>query len=491
LNAQRPKEQGFSLAVVLVSMLAVLVSSVALANRTQTGLVTASVSGSNREAREVADAGITYVISEWNRPENRGMFNTLQPMTAWTITNNDLRNPCADSLQPTNSGTSNLTTTVSLDNNRRFVLAEVVYSNSEGTKSFTARPGDSTPPAGIELNDVEQVDVVVKGTYQRGSSITTAQATRRFNLAESFQCNNNSGTPKEGVFAYGGSTPGSTPSFDRTPQYYVQEESGILTRDVPEIFCSPIVTNQTTENCTRNEVSNGEARVPITRLPLSASEREKRNPPSIFEATGQTPPATAISARRGNDIITIRGTSIIGNAPESNSRTCVMFEGAAHCNISSINLTGGQELVVDTSTNPIYLYVSGNISLGGGSDIKHKINARDVAVTDFYSDIDQFNEDAFRFQIRGTKAGNTQQTFSFNGTPSANILYWAPAANLTAGGNTDLVSALFVNSLSLTGNSRLILISQPSPDSFPFNLGKSSETKRTVVARNSIFNKFF
>jgi len=170
LNAKRPREQGFSLAVVLVSMLAVLVSSVALANRTQTGLVTASVSGSNREAREVADAGVTYVISEWNRPENRGMYTALEPMTSWGVNNNALKNPCRTDLNPTASATSALSSPINLgengSNNRRFQVVEILYRGENLGESFTVRPGESLlPTAAFKPTEVT---IVVNGTYLRG-----------------------------------------------------------------------------------------------------------------------------------------------------------------------------------------------------------------------------------------------------------------------------------------------------------------------------------
>lgn len=80
LRTATAREQGFSLAVVLIALLSVMVASVALATRTQTGQLTANLSASNREVREAADAGISHILSEWNRPANRGIFSGVQPM---------------------------------------------------------------------------------------------------------------------------------------------------------------------------------------------------------------------------------------------------------------------------------------------------------------------------------------------------------------------------------------------------------------------------
>ena len=506
VNAKRPKEQGFSLAVVLVSMLAVLVSSVALANRTQTGLVTASVSGSNREAREVADAGITYVISEWNRPENRGMFNALQPMTAWNINNKALRNPCRDNLVPTASGTSQLTQAVSLDNIRQFRMTEVTYRNSESGSFFSTVPGTNSSPSGIQPNDVDEVDITVEGSYARGTFTAKTLVTKRIELTKTLDCDNSENDSK-GVFAFGGSTPGSTPTFNTTPTYYFQNGNQIGSQDVEQIFCSPIGLNSDINQCKTESL--GTAKVPIKALSLSASEKEKRNPPQISDISNiQTSPKPINGT--GNEVITIKGTTLFrpgqggkgkgkdSNASEEDVNFCFLAPDparsdkaqAAHCNVSSITLGGTSQLIIDTSDNPIYLYVDGDITLSGTSDVLHKKGSKDVTAQK-YSDLKEYEEDSFSFQIRGNQASSNEstQTFSFDGVPSANMLYWAPAADLTMKGKVDLSSALFVNSLSVEGSSRLRLIS--APGSFGFNLGETGEAKRTVAGRSIIYSKYF
>lgn len=505
------RDEGFSLAVVLVTMLAVLVSSVALANRTQTGLVTASVSGSNREAREVADAGITYVISEWNRPENRGMFTALQPMTAWkepdSPDNKALRNPCRDNLVPTASGTSQLTEAVSLDSNRKFKVISVTYRNSDGSKSFSSQPNDSSLPVGIQPNDVDEVEITVEGSYERGNVTAKTLVTKRIELTETLECDNSeSKSDSIGVFAFGGLTPESTPALDTTPTYYFQNGNQIGSQDVEQIYCSPIGLNSDINQCKTESL--GTAKVPIKALSLSASEKEKRNPPQISDISNiQTSPKPING--KGNEVITIKGTTLTrpgqggkgkgkgSNASEEDVNFCFLAPDparsdnaqAAHCNVSSITLGGTSQLIIDTSDNPIYLYVDGDITLSGTSDVLHKNGSKDVTAKK-YSDLKEYEEDSFSFQIRGNQASSAStQKFSFDGVPSANMLYWAPAADLTMKGNVDLSSALFVNSLSVEGSSRLRLIS--APGSFGFNLGETGEEKRTVAGRSIIYSKYF
>ncbi len=276
LNAKRPKEQGFSLAVVLVSMLAVLVSSVALANRTQTGLVAASVSGSNREAREVADAGITYVISEWNRPENRGMFNALQPMTAWNINNSALRNPCHDKLEPTQEATSGLNKEIQLDksNNRVFKITRVSYRDSDGKDLYTTDPDSNlAAPESVNPLDVAEAVITVEGTYKKGSLTSTARATKGFKLDTTTSCG---GSSNRTSFSFGGTVPNATLQLNTKPKYYVQGANGLVPQEVNTIYCAPIST-ASSNDCPKDPV-NG---VAITPISLTSGEKASRNPPSI------------------------------------------------------------------------------------------------------------------------------------------------------------------------------------------------------------------
>lgn len=171
-------------------------------------------------------------------------------------------------------------------------------------------------------------------------------------------------------------------------------------------------------------------------------------------------------------------------------------------------MRGSSKLVVDTTLNPIYLYVSGNIDLGGTPDLFHKIkykdgkidpNAGPEALQDVaaknYTNLEQFEQDAFRLQIRGNKASGSSQSFQFSGVPSANLLYWAPNANLRIEGNSSsLASAIYVNSLLNTGSAEIELISQPESFGFSIfgpNQGGAGEQRRTVAARSTTFSQYF
>jgi hypothetical protein len=451
----------------------------------------------------VADAGITYVISEWNRPENRGMFNALQPMTAWNINNKALKNPCNDKLEPTQEATSDLKKEIQLDksNNRIFKITRVSYRDSDGKDLYSTEPDSNlAAPESVNLLDVAEAVITVEGTYKKGSLTSTARATKGFKLDTTTSCGGGEGdkSDSEVSFSFGGSDPSRPPNLSgQKPTYYTQGVNQLVSTPVTEIYCSPI-SDSSHEECPKADI-NG---IQIRSVPLSNEEKKLRNPPSLSEiaeaAQVAVPPAQTINT---NSRLTIDGTG----------PSCIIFNNASHCNINSITMAGNGVLTIDTSQRPVYLYITGDIRLRGNADISHKIkyingqidpSARPSALrevkADFYQkDLEQFEKDAFRLQIIGNKVTGTPQSFDFGGVPSANLLYWAPNADLLIGGNANaLASAIFVNHLSNTGNAKIELISQPKDFGFSnpiFNSKQDGpgERRRTVAARSTTFSQYF
>jgi hypothetical protein len=232
---------------------------------------------------------------------------------------------------------------------------------------------------------------------------------------------------------------------------------------------------------------------------LSAAGRAGRNPPTIqavAAAAGvQVPPARSI----------INTTTVTGSASESN---CFRFREpanrpedeprpeTAHCNVSAIDLNGGNRtLTVDTTDRPVYLYVSGNISLQGNANIAHirrRGSEPDEVIPERYTTargltVDTYREDVFRFQIRGipVTSSSSSQTISFQGSPTSNLLFWAPAANLTLGGTVDFSAALYVNSFSTGGNARINLVGTPG------GFTDLDDNIKSFTASSVIFTQFF
>jgi hypothetical protein len=408
------------------------------------------------------------------------MYTALEPMTAWGINNNALKNPCRTDLNPTASATSALSAPINLgddgSNNRSFQVVEIVYLGANPGESFIVKSGDSLlPSAGFKPT---QVTIIVNGTYLRGGADSTARASRTVTLREQ-PC---SAKESNGLFVYGGSDPRQTPTIGRSPKYYAQDPNAnrIILRDVEFLKCMPIVPPETTHGlCATGRISG--TSIDIEPVILSQAERSIRNPPRIAdvasEARVEVPRAQVIDDRNR----TVRG----------NESYCFSHNGAAHCNIESINLSGNRRLVVDTANTPIYFYLSGDLSFGGNTTFRHVKGGQDVIASE-YDNIKDFQEAVFDFQIRGNRAGDQAQTFRFQGTPGANLLFWAPTAELSVGGSSQFSSALFVNSFSLGGSSTITLVD--IPDSFisatNANLGGGGSTS-SATAVNSVSNRFF
>jgi hypothetical protein len=498
LSSSAAQEQGYSLAVVLIAMFSVVVAGVAMANRTQTGRLASSAITSNREAREVAAAGVTHVISEWNRPDNRGMYTGLQPMSAWTKNNPDLKNPC-NGLTPTDSATSDLAgKDVVIDANRRFRITGVTFSDKSG-KEFSARPGISTPFAKPPFTP-EQVDFVVEGTYQVGGNTNTARVMKRLGLFfdPNASCKgggggNGGGGAGDGLFTYGAVNPDNVPTVAKVPRTYTKGPNNtIVVEDVERIVCLPIAppTPGINPECIKSITSQSTTIAVVPRQNLSQAQKDALNPPTI----------QSIAAKAGKSVPT--AIKLTGNLTvDGTGSNCFTFNGAAHCNVSSIDMSGNKILTIDTSNQPVYLYTSGNITTGGKASIRHvncgtsfKGTCSTQVNASKFSKFDQFQEAVFRFQVRGNPVTNplVPQTFKFAGTPSANLLFWAPTATLDLRGTADFSAGLFVNRLETNGNTSITLVGQP--ELFIKENGDLSGGNGGFPARrasSTIFTKFF
>jgi hypothetical protein len=500
LNAKRPRQQGFSLAVVLVSMLAVLVSSVALANRTQTGLVTASISGSNREAREVADAGIAYILSEWNRPANRGIFSGVQPMGAWRPSNTELTNNCNTDLTPTSSATTDLASgaPISLGNNRSFRLVETMFITdpddlNNPAKAFTTSPNSNTPHnQSFKPDELSHVELLVEGTLQRGSTSTTAQARQRLQIRPN-DCGDDG--PRKGLFTYGGITPGTSPSLNRAPQNYTQGADGLIPEPAGEIECAPLLPGlSASTDCTADFIEARGQRIEVIKKNLSSTARAGRNPPTIESISTTLPNPGAITSS-----VTISGDFDNPNQPIALPNYCFELAMTVHCRVSSIDLSGGN-LTINTTRRPVYLYLAGDMRLRGGAQVNHILRRSNEApnttpsnvLPDRYTraaglTLEDYQEDVFRFQIRGVPAtaSSSSQSISFGGTPNANLLIWAPAATLSLAGTANASLALYVNRFDTSGTAGINLVGVPG------SFTDLDDNIKSFTASSVVFTQFF
>lgn len=81
------------MAMTLIVILSLILGTLAIASRNSSGLLSTALQGRNREARDVAEAGIVQVINELNRERNRRLL-VFGPQTSWNGTSDRYKNVC-------------------------------------------------------------------------------------------------------------------------------------------------------------------------------------------------------------------------------------------------------------------------------------------------------------------------------------------------------------------------------------------------------------
>ena len=68
------QEDGFSLSLVLVASLMVLLGGLMLVDRASDGVISAAFQRDSSDASDAAETGMTRIVGELNRPQNRGLL---------------------------------------------------------------------------------------------------------------------------------------------------------------------------------------------------------------------------------------------------------------------------------------------------------------------------------------------------------------------------------------------------------------------------------
>lgn len=86
-RAESP-DQGFALALVVLAALMLTAGGLALANRSSQGLLGSVFHGFGLQAREAAEIGMTRIVTELNKPQNRGLlraYGSSTETTPWQV----------------------------------------------------------------------------------------------------------------------------------------------------------------------------------------------------------------------------------------------------------------------------------------------------------------------------------------------------------------------------------------------------------------------
>lgn len=108
-----PQEQGFSLALVVLASLMLTAGGLALANRSSQGLLGSVFHAFGLQAREAAEIGVTRIVTELNKPGNRGLLHAKgasTETTPWNVSDltTSYRSKCPGSGSPTLASNVNI-----------------------------------------------------------------------------------------------------------------------------------------------------------------------------------------------------------------------------------------------------------------------------------------------------------------------------------------------------------------------------------------------
>lgn len=140
------QEDGFSLALVLVASLMVLLGGLMLVDRSSDGMISAAFQRDSSDAKDAAETGMTRIVGELNRPQNRGLLakktSGADPTSyRWTKADADASvNPClgGTSGRPDLESNASLGYAANAPYNRVLLNAngQVVTNLSQATKAY-------------------------------------------------------------------------------------------------------------------------------------------------------------------------------------------------------------------------------------------------------------------------------------------------------------------------------------------------------------------
>ena len=325
-----------------------------MVSRTVGGNLAAAFDGESREAREIADAGIATVISEFNKQPNRKMLVANQAMSTWTTGNPSLRNPCSPNT-PTATAVSfgaNPNSTSVTGSGGSFSVVSVEVKNSDRTRRFLTTPTSSSATGSPAYNDglvnlqaagnVGYIAITVRGTVRGASAVVT----REFQVVPKC-CGLSFGS---GQTAHGNDTRSCDSSFPRillglngggftspgtAAQLRVLDASGNVTANKPSsVLCVTSAASCPGSRANANSVDGVQiTRVGITPPPLPAYPGNQINgititSNNICQSTGQ--------------VVAIAG---------SGNRTCTAADVANGRDYLRVNASGQVELCNTTNLN--------------------------------------------------------------------------------------------------------------------------------------------
>jgi hypothetical protein len=488
---QRMAERGFFVAVVVLVLLGVVLGSLAIANRIGSGALRSTLQSQSREARDAADDGVLAVVNELNRFENRELLVT-RTGDGWSSANT---NPCASAIgvpatlknQPPTATAlgfrNNMGDEIQLagDTTRRFVVRriEVLLPDRRNSSWALRSPGSAsiiTQNNGTyngrgslnltNANNVGYIRLTVEGRYFRGGTqVSSATVTREFQVVP--KCCFSSFGP---VYPNGPGGAAVSNAHGVDDRYYDQADKacpdalGLVafgTGDVAPSVGSvaakvgsstgPDLTAVLCVSGSCNPGSFASAQVVNSRLNLPLVPAAPSGTYQAISSTATLPNTSFCTLDSGL-------TRFVQNPAEPNPGT----ETAWRCRVSSISLTGTQTLTIYTNATaanasgptaasgasvPVRIWLTGDISLGDNSEIRHVKGSSTATLADVtpFDDADVATNppdgdgilNFYDLHLYGNPLGGAAQAVDLRGTSAGLSLFlYAPtvAVSFSGGG---------------------------------------------------------
>ena len=502
------RPEGF-IAMVMLVLMTLILGSLMVSARTSSGRLASASQGRNREARDVAEAGLSEIISELNKETNRKILVSGVALSSWSQGSADLTNPLVNpcTRYDTSGNTATITTPttkaiafkngwqnlVSGDSRRSYRLVSVSYTDAARTSSY------STTPTEVSTGQVKAlIRLTVEGriTDSAGTVLSTTRIVKEYEVVpkcckRSFGRNSfaatNFGEDNRFCFAGGGAQSGSQGvaavvgglnggaiSSSNNTLSIVNDKLQPITR----VLCRSDVPAPGTPNpaCVGNTMSLGVISVvPTTfNVPVPPWPGSSSTSFTTLQASDKTGVYVRVNPTSNKaEQCSSNGTSL-SSCTELSS--CTRISGVSnyvsghYCRISSID-ADKKFVTFDTSNGPIFLYMDTPTSpassstkyisyQGNGTIQQVKCAAGSTGICSTIADISS----AEQLNIYAYGAGS----LGLNGADAAVTMnIFAPNASFTikGGGNAtyNFIGRLWLNNIYANGSTSMqVLESAPT-----------------------------
>jgi hypothetical protein len=487
LLAGRARERGYIMMVTILVVLGMILGSIAIASRTTSGLQAARSQAKNREARDIAESGVTEIISELNREENRRLLVT--PKADWSSA---IVNPCElmdsngapitiSATPPTSTALAygnawnNLT---SSDATKQFRLISTSGSNMARTTPLTATLADAQS-RGTEKTLI-RITVTGRINDSSGNTMSSSTITREYEVVpkcckRSF--GRNYGKDSRSCFASGalgvvvGLNGGTLNTSNNS--FNITDNNGL---PVTRVLCDDGPPNPPAaySACNNGTLRLGSSTsvVPTdfnTPFPPYPGSIRNSGPINVESRSGSNRTTRAYVRPNGSAVeqctITIAGGAL---SQCVEIPTCEKLDNEYYCRLTTID-SNGDTVFIDSSNGKINLYfddpnatASTRYSdLSGNGAIAHvrcpSITTTTACVTQAqFADVENLNifiSGSGTFQLKGTSSALAINIFNLNGLTDMN-----------GGGNANpnFIGRIWTKSMSVNGSVSMVV-----PDSKP------------------------